>query len=101
MTFKLIGFDEAGVRQSSEEENLRLVCLIEGGGKLAVWGSIGSCENIDNVLAAGMPCEVECDCILPKQWAMRYGHTNWVPQGNKLRVLPRYVTTDHGSSRHN
>ena len=66
-----------------------VVCLIEGGGKLAVWGSIGSCENINNVQAAGMPCEVECDCIPPKEWAIRYGHAYWVPQGNKLRVLPK------------
>jgi hypothetical protein len=89
MILKLIGFDEGGVRQSSEEENLRLVCLIDGGGKLAIWGSIGSCENINNVQAAGMPCEVECDSIPPKQWAIRYGHTYWVPQGKKLRVLPK------------
>jgi len=89
MTFKLIGLDEGGVRQSSEKPNLRLVCLIEGGGKLAVWGSIGSCENINNVQAAGMPCEVECDCIPPELWATRYGHTYWVQQGDKLRVLPK------------
>jgi hypothetical protein len=87
--FKLIGFDEGGVRQSREGENLRLVCLIEGGGKLAVWGSIGSSENINNVQAAGMPCEVECECIAPEQWASRYGHTHWVPQGSKLRVLAK------------
>jgi hypothetical protein len=88
MTFKLIGLDEGEVRQS--KDNLRLVCLIEGGGKLAVWGSIGSCQNINNVQAVRMPCEVECDCIPAKEpWATKYGHTYWVPQGNKLRVLPK------------
>jgi hypothetical protein len=88
MTFKLIGLDEGGVQGS--EAHLRLVCRIEGDGKLAVWGSTGSRENINNVLAAGMPCEVECDCkpALEPQ-ATLYGHTYWVPQGNKLRVVPK------------
>jgi hypothetical protein len=89
MTFKLIGFDERGIQRSRQNPNLRLVCLIEGGGKLAVWGEVGSRENIDKVQAAGMPCEVECDCIPPEQWAMQYGHTYWVPQGHKLRVLTK------------
>lgn len=89
MRFKLIGLDEGGVRQSEGNRNLRLVCLIEGGGKLAVWGSVGSRENIDRVKAAGMPCDVECDCIPPEPWAVKYGHTYCVPQGNNLRVLAK------------
>ena len=35
-TFELIAFDEGGVKGSPE--SLRLVCLIKGGGKLAIWG---------------------------------------------------------------
>ena len=83
--FKLVGLDEGGVRSSND--NLRLVCLIEGGGKLAIWGQTGSRANIDAVLNAGTPCDLECECILPERWAARYGHSHWVPQGNTLRVL--------------
>jgi len=85
-TFKLIGLDEGGVRQSQGSENLRLVCRIEGGGKLAVWGSVGARENIDRVLSAGMPCEVVCEVIPPSEWAIQKGHSHWVPQGKSLRV---------------
>jgi hypothetical protein len=90
-TFKLIGFDEAGVQQGLDDpNNLRLVCLIEGGGKLAIWGEEGSRENIDKVLTAGMPCEVECECRAPNRWGtQQYGHSYWVPQDRKLRVLSK------------
>lgn len=87
MRLRLIRLDEGGVKKGRESSNLRLVCLIEGGGKVALWGSTGSQGNIDRVLAVGMPCEIECDCIAPGAWAVRYGHTYWVPQGNKLAIL--------------
>ena len=74
MTFKLIGFDEDGVRHSQGKKNVSLVCLIEGGGKLAIWGSVGSVQNIDTVELAGMPCDVDCVCIKPEAWAVRHGH---------------------------
>jgi hypothetical protein len=87
-TFRLIGFDEGGVKQSQGNTNLRLVCLIKGGGKLAVWGCVGSQQNIDIVLRAGTPCDVECDCLpAPEEWRTKFDHRYWVPQGNKLRVL--------------
>jgi hypothetical protein len=86
-TFRLIGFDEGGVNQKQDNENLRLVCLLEGGGKLAVWGKVGSQKNIDLVMRAGIPCSIECDCIPPSAWAIRYGHTSWLPQGNTIRVF--------------
>jgi hypothetical protein len=87
MRLKLVGLDEGGVRSSPEINNLRLVCLIDGGGKLAVWGSPDSRENIDKVQAAGIPCEVECDCITAAQWSItKYGHTYWVPEGYELQV---------------
>ena len=86
-TFKLIELDEGGVRG---KDNLRLVCLIEGGGKLAIWGSIRDQRNINIVQSAGMPCDIECDCIPSKQeWKDNYRHTYWVPEKNSLRVLHR------------
>ena len=89
-TFRLIGLDEGGIKQSQGNGNLRLVCLIKGGGKLAVWGSVGSRVNIDSVQRAGMPCNVECDCITPKPWGTDKGHSYWVPEGTKLRVLSKW-----------
>ena len=86
LRFRLTGLDEGGVRQSLENDNLRLVCLIEGGGKLAVWGSPDSRENIDKVQSS-VPCAVECECSEPETWALKYGHTKWVPQDSTLRVL--------------
>jgi hypothetical protein len=93
MTFELIGFDEGGVQRSRHNRNLRLVCLTKGGGKLAVWGSVGSTENIDKVQSAGMPCEVECECISPELWAVRHGHSYWVPQTYKLDVRSKQPTS--------
>jgi len=88
-TFRLIGFEEGGVQRSRDNPNLRLVCLIEGGGKLAVWGRVGSRKNIDRVQTAGMPCKIECECIQPGKWAIKLGHTYWVPQGRRLHVLSK------------
>ncbi len=86
--FNLIAFDEGDVRQSSTNANLRLVCVINEGGKLAVWGSGRSTGNIEKVRAAGMPCVIECECIRARQpWAGKYDHRYWVPQMGKLRVL--------------
>jgi len=85
--FNLVGFEEGGVMQSQGSDNLRLVCLIEGGGKLAVWGRTGERKNIDRVLGAGMPCQVECETIAPSAWAIQKGHSCWVPEGRILKVL--------------
>ena len=87
LRFRLTGLDEGGVRQSREKDNLRLVCLLEGGGKLAIWGRPDSRQNIDRVRTASMPCDVECECVDPESWALGYGHTKWVPQGSTLRVI--------------
>jgi len=95
MTPKLIGFDEGGVgRGRDNPSHLRLVCIIEGGGKLAIWGKEGLRENIDKVLRAGLPCEVECDCRAPEEWgAQQYGHSYWIPHNRKLRVLSKQPAT--------
>jgi hypothetical protein len=84
--FRLVALDEGGVALSRDNDNLRLVCLIDGGGKLAIWGRDGQTGNIDRVYAA-LPCRVECECIPPERWATRFGHSYWVPQGAGLKVL--------------
>ncbi len=87
MKLNLVGLDETGVKQSHGKPNLRLVCLIEGGGKLAVWGSPNSRKNIDTILKHGMPCSVDCTPIQPEQWAMSYGHTYWLPEDGGIAIL--------------
>ena len=87
-TFYLVAFDEGGVKQNPENrEKLRLVCQIEGGGKLAIWGSPHARANIDTVLAAGVPCRVLCDYTAPAPWALVYGHTHWVPEAGQLSIV--------------
>ena len=87
-TFYLVAFDEGGVKQNPENrEKLRLVCQIEGGGKLAIWGSPHARANIDTVLAAVVPCRVLCDYTDPAPWARVYGHTHWVPEAGQLSIV--------------
>lgn len=75
--FRLTGLDEDGVR--GESHKLRLVCLIEGDGKLAFFGRVENRSNIDLVLSQGFPCEVACECNVPNEIHRRkYGHTWWV-----------------------
>ncbi len=88
-TFHLVRFDEDGPKGRPDKR--RLVCVIESGGKLAIWGQevpSRNMRNIDFVLKAGMPCKVECEYQEPEEWAKeRFGHTHWVAQGFKLRVI--------------
>ena len=85
--FRLIAFDEPGPVAGSSN-NRRLVCKIEGGGKIAIWGSEDSMQNINAVLAAGLRCNVECTWREPNlQHAEKYGHTHWVRQDFPLRVV--------------
>jgi hypothetical protein len=81
----LMGFDEGGVR--GKPDNLRLVCQIDPGGKLAVWGREGNRRNIDSVLTAGLPCIVECEFREPNDWGTGFGHTHWVREDQALRVV--------------
>lgn len=83
--FRLLGLDEGGV--TGNPDNLRLVCQIESGGKLAVWGRESNRRNIDAVLAAGLPCTVECQYREPNDWGIGFGHTHWVPENQTLRVV--------------
>jgi hypothetical protein len=85
-TFRLIGFDEGGVRGTPD--SLRLVCLLEGSGKLAIWGKANNSKNIEKVVAVALPCSVECEYRPPATvQAERFGHTHWVREDFNLRVL--------------
>lgn len=86
--FYLVGFDEDGEMEGARGAK-RLVCNIEGGGKLAIWGSEWNRANIDAVLAAGLPCIVRCACAEPQPWGEEYGHTHWVPQHVRLEAFKR------------
>ena len=84
--FRLVAYDEGGVRGTPTRR--RLVCNIEGGGKVAIWGREGARENIDNVLAAGLPCTIECEVRPPSPiMAQRFRHTHWVPGDVHLRIV--------------
>ena len=84
--FRLVALDEpSGAQRTSE--SLRLVCLMDSGGKLAIWRSDENRSNIDLVLKKGMPCTVECEYIEPAAWALVYGHTHWVPESRSLRIV--------------
>ncbi len=70
-----------------EHGNLRLACLVYGGGKVVIWGDPGNRRNIDSVLGAGFPCIVEADWRSPTESAKRYGVTHWVAQNAYLKVF--------------
>jgi len=84
--FTIVGFDEGGVRGTPD--NLRLVCLLAEGGKLAIWGAAGNSNNIDRVTEHGIPCTISCEYRKPGEiQAEKYGHTYWVRQDFTLTVL--------------
>lgn len=84
--FRLVGLDEGGVAGSPD--NRRLVCNIDSGGKLAIWGKDGARRNIDTVLRAGVPCTVECQWREPNPvHADKFGHTHWVREDLELKVV--------------
>jgi hypothetical protein len=90
--FQIAGFDEGGVRGTAS--NLRLVCLLDGGGKLAIWGRQGASGNIDEVVNAGPRCSVDCEFQPPGEiQARKYGHTHWVHQTFSLAVVPKRDVT--------
>ena len=85
-TFRLTAFDEGSV--TGTPDNLRLVCLEESGGKLAIWGKQGARRNIDAVLKTGMPCTVECEWREPNPThAAKFGHRYWVREDFSLKVV--------------
>ena len=89
--FRLVGFDE-GEKKIGPNGDHRLVCNVEGGGKIAIWGRDHSRRNIEAVLEAGIPCKIECDHRLPEPWGTQYGHTHWVPEKARLRIVAEGCT---------
>jgi len=86
--FALVRYEEGGPVRSQDEPTTRLVCITDSDEKLVVWGEIGNTANIDKVLRAGLPCEVECEYREPEEWARNnYRHKYWVPSDTELRVV--------------
>ena len=84
--FRLIGRDEEWSRD--RPGNRRLVCFLEGGGKLAVMGTEDERDNMKAVAAAGFPVSVACVRSEPKEWQKRVrGYTDVVHARDLLRVL--------------
>ena len=84
--FRLVSFDEGGLRGSPE--NLRLVCNTAVHQKVAIWGSADNRRNIDQVLASGLPCTVRCEFRAPSDvHASRSHHTHSVRRDFRLVVL--------------
>ena len=68
--------------------NRRLVCLLEGDGKFAIWGRDGNTKHIDMVQAAGFPCTISCDWREVPAWAHeKYGHPHWLEENAYMKVL--------------
>ena len=85
-TFRLIGRDEEWSRD--RPGNRRLVCFVDGGGKLAVMGTEDARENMRVVAAAGFPVSIACVRSEPKEWQRRVrGYTDVVHARDLLRVL--------------
>jgi superfamily I DNA/RNA helicase len=83
------GLRLTGVDPGSQDDRMshrRLVCLIDGGGKLAIWGRDGNARNIDAVREAGFPCLVSGVWRDPEPWAVKYGHTHWLEESGVLTV---------------
>ena len=89
-TFKIVGFDQGGRRDSvGESNNVRLVCLTPTGQKVVAWGTEGkNTQNIEKIESAGLPCEIECEYRPPDPaFRSKYGHTHWVREDMALKVL--------------
>jgi hypothetical protein len=84
-TFMITRYEEGGPKAT--DNSVRLVCLTETNELIAIWGSAGDQGNINIVMSAGLPCEIECETREPSAWARDRGHDYWVPQGAKLRTI--------------
>jgi hypothetical protein len=84
----LIGVDD---ESKDDPRHYRLVCAIEGGGKLAVWGRDGNMSNIAKVREwidqFGFPLRVSCVWIEAESWAKKYGHTHWLAENDVIKRL--------------
>lgn len=74
-----------------DPKHYRLVCFIEGGGKLAVWGRNGNTANVaavrDWIENHGFPLTVSCVWTDPMPWAEKYGHTHWLEENSVIKRL--------------
>jgi hypothetical protein len=84
--FVLLGVDPGS--GEGKPANRRLVCLIQGGGILAIWGRDGNTSHIDAVVAHGFPCTISCDWRDVPDWASeKYGHTHWLEESAFMKIL--------------
>ena len=88
VTFTFVAYDEGETKVGPEGDH-RLVCVAESGAKVAIFGSAGNLDNINAVLAAGLPCVVRCRTRTPEPYASsRFGHTHWVSEDSALDARP-------------
>jgi len=87
--FRIVMYEEGGEVRSQESPNLRLVCITDSNEKLVVWGEEDKNRtNIDKVLRAGLPCQIDCEyCEPPDDFKNKFGHKYWVPQDAMLEVV--------------
>ena len=93
VTFTFVAYDEGEMKVGPDGDH-RLVCVAESGAKVAVFGSIGNLDNINSVLAVGLPCVARCETRTPAPYASkRYGHTHWVSEDSALDATPSASTS--------
>jgi hypothetical protein len=84
----LVSIDD---RRTDDPRHYRLVCNIEGGGKLAVWGRNGNTANMTMVQGwikeFGFPLLVSCVWQEPEPWSRKYGHTHWLEETHVIKRL--------------
>lgn len=88
--FTAVEFEEGGPKPSREDpvERIRLVCMTDSNEKLVFWGKKGNTTNIDRVMQAGLPCQIECEYHEAQEWAKsQYGHDYWVGQDAEVRIV--------------
>jgi hypothetical protein len=78
--------------RTDDPKHYRLVCKIDGGGKLAVWGRDGNTANVAQVRQwiddHGFPLTISCVWTEPEEWASKkYGHTHWLAEGDVIKRL--------------
>ena len=83
-TFMITRYEEGGPIET--DNAVRLVCRTETNEIIAIWGSAGNMKNIDSVIAAGLPCEIQCETREPRAWARDLGHNYWVPEHAPIRA---------------
>lgn len=73
-----------GTVKTTRNDNSFLECRSDKG-LIAFWGSAGNNANIQQILVAPLPCQVECDIAAP---SLHFNHDHWVPEHGKIIFLP-------------